>query len=94
MIFRFASVAIDMAQLLGLVFILLCYLGSSDPRSWIASSPLFLELFGDRSLSLRLISKRRRVVVLSFFFVPIGVLIELLSMDIVIVFFHPRLISF
>ena len=92
--FLFASVALDIAQVLGFVFILLCYLGDIDLNGWMAFSLFFLALFGARSLSLRLISRKKRVIELSFFFIPVSSLIVLLPIDIVLVFLDRRLVFF
>ena len=41
MIFLFADIALDMAQVLGFVLILFCYFDGINPSSWMGSSPFF-----------------------------------------------------
>ncbi len=69
-----AGVAIDMAQVLWrLVF--LCYLGSIDPSSWMASLTTTLIFIG--GLCLRLVSRSGGAVGLSLIFVFGGFILEL-----------------
>ena len=58
------------------------------------SSPFFLTLLRVGGLGLRLISGKKRVVGLSFFFVTISNLIALLLINIVLIFFDKQPISF
>ena len=94
MIFLFANVVFDMAQVLGLILILFCYLSDIDLNGWMTSSPFFLAFFRAENLNLRLISKRKRIIKLSLFFVPIDSLIALLLIGVVFVFFDQRLYFF
>ena len=55
MIFLFAVVALDVAQVLGLVFFLLNYLGGIDPSGWTILSSASVTFFG----VLRLINGRK-----------------------------------
>ncbi len=52
--FLLAGIALDVTQVFGLVLILLCYLGCTDPSSWMASLTTTLVFL--RDLVLRLIS--------------------------------------
>ena len=75
-----------MAQVFSLFFIFFCYFSDIESRSWITSSFFSLALFRAGDPGLRLISKKRKVVGLSLFFVSIGSLIMLLLIDVVFVF--------
>ena len=55
--FLFAGVALDVAQVLGLVFLFFDYLGCIDPGGWTVSLSVNVALFG--VLGLRLISGSR-----------------------------------
>ncbi len=74
----FAGIALDVVQVLSIIFVFLCYLGGIDPSSWMASPTTILVFFGD--LGLRLIS-RRGIVRLGLIFwslilvLPIGVIL-------------------
>ena len=84
--FLLAGVTLDMAQVLGLVFILLCYRGGINPSNGITSPlPFSLTFLGVGGLGLRLISERRRIVRFSLFFVPIGSFVALLPISIILV---------
>ena len=84
-----------MAQVLGFVFIFLCYLSGINSNSWMTSplpfSLMFLRVGG---LGLRLISGKQRIVGLSLFLVPIGNLITLFSIGVVFVLLDQWFISF
>ncbi len=61
MAFLLVGVALDVAQVLGLILVLLCYFSDVDPSGWMVSSMVFLlPLIFLRGLGLRLtcISKR------------------------------------
>ena len=95
MTFLFTGVALDMAQVLGLVLIFLYNLGGINPNSWVISLlSFFLTFLGVGGLGLRLISRRRWIVRLSFFFVPVKSLVMLLPIGIIFFFFDQKLISF
>ena len=79
-----------MAQILGLVFILLCYFGGIDLKGWMTSPTTALVFFG--GLYLRLISKRE-IVRLSFFFI-LGSLITVYPIDVLFIFFDQWAMAF
>ena len=84
--FLFTSIALNTAQVFSFVFVFFYHLDGIDPNGWITSSPFSLVVFKARSLGLRLISGREKVVQLSFFFILVGSLIALLPIDIILVF--------
>ena len=95
MIFLFASVAFDMAQIFGLVLIFFCYLDGVYPNGWMTSFlPFSLTFLGVGSLALRLISGKQRIIGLSLLLVSIGNLVALLPIGIVLVLFDQQPISF
>ena len=94
MTFLFAGVALDIAQILGFILIFLYYLGGINPSGWMTSLSTFLALFRIESLGLRLISKKRRVVGLSLFFILVGSLITMLPIGVIFIFFDQRLVFF
>ena len=95
MIFLLIDVALDMAQVLGLILIFLCYLGGIDSNGWLTSFlSFFLMFLRVGSLGLRLISERRRIIGISLFFIPIRSLVVLLLIGVVFVLFDQRLIFF
>ncbi len=88
------GIIFDMAQVLWrLVF--LCYLGSIDPGSWMASiaSPTTALVFLG-SLGLRLISKGGGAVGLNLIFVLLRYLVLGLSVGVLLVFFCQRAMTF
>ena len=91
MTFLLIGVTLDMAQVLGLVFVLFYYLSCIDPSGWI-TSPTSMTLVFLGSLGFRLIS-RRQWMGLSLFFI-LGSLIAVLPIGVVLVFLDQRLMSF
>ena len=89
--FLLTGIALDMAQVLGLVLVLFCYLSCIDFSSWM-TSPTSMTLVFLGGLGLRLISGKRQMG-LSLFFI-LGSLIAVLSIGVVFVFFDRRPISF
>ena len=87
----FASIALDMAQVLGFVFIFLCYLNCINSNGWI-TSPITAFVFY-RGLDLRLISKRG-IVRYNLIFIFVESLIMVLLIDIVLILFGRLLVSF
>ena len=83
MTFLLAGITLNVAQVLGFIFVFLCCLGGVDPSGWRTSSSIFLLLFG--GLGRRLISGRRSTR-LSFVFV-LGNLVAVLPIGIFFVFF-------
>ena len=94
MTFLLVGVTLNITQVLSLVLIFLRYFSGIDSSGWMISLPTFLAFLGVRSLGLRLISRRRRVVGLCLFFIIIKSLIVLLSAGIVFVFLNQQLIYF
>ena len=60
----------------------------------MASLPISLTFFGIGGLGLRPISRKKRVVELSLFFVPIRSLIAVLSIDLILIFLNRQLVFF
>ena len=91
----FAGIALDMAQILGLVFFFFDYLGGINPSGWTVSLLAFVTFF--RVLGLRLISSKKGMR-LSLFpilgsliaAVPVSVILVLLEQWMV-VFQAPRI---
>ncbi len=87
MTFIFAGIALNMASILGFIFIIFCHLGDIDLRDWI-SLPITLVVFiflGGLSLRLTYIS-RREIVKLSLVSIPIlsiGFVFILLSLSVI-----------
>ena len=92
--FLFTGIALDMARVFGFDLIFFCYLDSIDSGSWMTFSLFSLTLFEAEGLDLRLISRRKRVVGLNLFFVPVGSLYLLPLIGIVLVFLDQRLVFF
>ncbi len=88
--FLFAGITLDMAQVLGFVLILLCYLGGIDPSSWMTS--MTTALIFVRDLGLRLISGRG-IMGLSLFFV-LRSLITVLPINVLQVFLGRQAMAF
>ena len=94
-IFLLASVALNIAQVLGLVFIFLCYLGGMNPSSWITFPlPFSLAFLRIGGLSPRVISGKQRIVGLSLLFIFIGSLVTLLPIGIIFILLDQWSISF
>ena len=91
MTFLVAGVVFDVAQVLGLVFICLCYPSCVDPSGWM-TSPTSMKLNFLGSLGLRLINGRQWMGP-SLFFI-LRNLIAVLLIGVVFVFFDQRPISF
>ena len=87
----FTGIALNVAQVLGFDFTLLCYFSGINLSSWIASLPTSLTFF--RGTELKLISGRE-VMGLSFFFILVGCLIAMLLISVVFVFFDRRAMAF
>ena len=87
-IFLFAGVALDVTQVLGLVFLFLDYLGCIDPGGWTVFSSASMTFFG--VLNLRLISSKRGLR-LSLF---LGSLIVVLPLGIFLVLLGQRTVAF
>lgn len=83
MIFLFASIIFDVAQVLDFVFVFFCYLGDIDSSNWEVSSTAFLFVL---LKGLRLTMSKRRVVRFSFVFLYI-ISISEFSISVVFVFF-------
>ena len=79
----FASITLNVAQVLGLILVLLYYLDGIKLSSWMASLPIFLTLFG--GLGLRLISGRG-VMGLSLLLIFVESLIAVLPIGIFLIF--------
>ena len=71
--FLFTSIIFNIAQILSLIFVLLCYFGGINPSSWIASSIVSMTFVFFRSLGLRLTISRRKIVGLSLIFISIAI---------------------
>ena len=91
MTFLLAGVALNVAQVFGLVLVLLCYLNCIDPSGWM-TLPISMTLVFHRNLGLKLISGRRQMG-LSLFFI-LGSLIAVLLIGVVLVFLDQRPMSF
>ena len=89
--FLFADVALDMAQVLGFIFVLLYYFGSIDPSSWMAFLSISLTLL--RGMGVELISGKG-VIGLCLFFILFESLIAVLPIGVFFVFFNQRAIAF
>ena len=87
----FAGIALDVAQIFGLVLVLLCYLSCIDPSGWI-TLPTSMMLIFLGGLGLKLISGRRQMG-LSLFFI-LESFIAMLPIGVILVFFDRRLMSF
>ncbi len=85
MIILLVGVVLDIAQILGLILVLvfLCYLSGIDPNSWIASLPTSLSFL--RGLGLRLISEV--VIRLCLFLDFVRSLIAIPPIGVVLIFF-------
>ena len=86
MVFLFTNVTLNIAQVFGLIFILLGFFSSIEPSGWIASSMIFLMtfvFFGD--LGLRLIINERKIMRLSLIFINVSILVFPIS--VIFVFF-------
>ena len=92
MTFLLAGVTLDVAQVLGLVLILLCYLSGINPNGWM-TSPTSMTLIFLGGLDLKLISGRQQMG-LNLFFVLVRSLIAMLLISVVFVFLDRRPISF
>lgn len=93
MIFLFVGVTFDIAQILDLVLIFLCYLGGIDLSGWTVL-PFSLTFLVFRGLGMRLIGGRQRIMGHGLFFVPVKSLVALLSIGVVFVLLNQRPIFF
>ena len=91
--FLLAGVVFNMAQVLGLVLIFFRYFSGIDLSGWTFLS-FSLTLLGIGGLNLRLISKRRRIMRLSLFFILVRSLVMLLLMNVILILLDQRLIYF
>ena len=92
MTFLSIGITVDVAHVLGLILVFLCYFDGIDPGSLKkASPPIFLIFFG--GLGLRLISGKR-VMRLSLFFVLAESLIAILLIGMFLVLFDQQAMAF
>ncbi len=83
MVFLLIHIALDVAQVLGLILVLFCYLSGIDLNDLMASSLAFMTLFGD--LGLRLIS-RRGIMRLTLVLVLVRNFIPVLPIGVIFIF--------